>query len=172
MTTLITDARYNGRYSSSCEPKHTLLLFKGFYWVIWSHGQGEQLLIYRNVLDGGQQAPLPPSGPPWPFSFHLYTFYFHLFCFVSLAPPSPPDFRSSVSQLGSLLLSSRVTFRGWRSLATSSQTAESASYRCSPSGIRPTTWCRGPEIFWFRVGSKAYSIVHTLFLVHNHALEM
>lgn len=53
VTTLITDARYSGRYSSSCEPKHTLLLFKGFYWVIWSHGQGEQSLIYRNVLNGG-----------------------------------------------------------------------------------------------------------------------
>lgn len=56
-------ARYSGRYSSSCEPKHTLLLFRDFYQVIWSQGQ-EHWLIYRKVLDGGQHVPLPPSGPP------------------------------------------------------------------------------------------------------------
>lgn len=166
-------AHYSCLYSSSCEPKYTLLLFRGFYQVIWSQGEGEQWLIYRKVLGGGQYAPLLPSGSP---CHVLSTFILStstcLFCFVSLAPPSPPDSHSSVSQLGSVLLPSCVMRRGWRSLAVSSQTAESASYLYSPSGIPHTTWRRGREIFWFQVGSKAYSILHTLFLVRNHALAM
>ena len=128
VTTLIIDARYSGRYSSSCEPKHTLLLFKGFYWVIWSHGQGEQSLIYRNVLDGGQHAPLPRAVLSPPLYFLLP---FVLICFSSPALTSRLLLlclsAGFPAPIGTLLLSSRVTLRGWCSLDVSSQTAESAS---------------------------------------------
>lgn len=81
-------AHYSCLYSSSCEPKYTLLLFRGFYQVIWSQGEGEQWLIYRKVLDGGQHAPLLPSGPPCHVLSPPLYFLLPFVCFFSPALPS------------------------------------------------------------------------------------
>lgn len=134
-------ARYSWLYSSSCEPKHTLLLFRGLCQVIWSHEkENNGLFIGRSSVVGNMRHYSHRVRHAM-FSLHLYIFYFHLFvllCFFS--PALPSRLPLLCLSAGFRLLPSCVMRRGWRSLAVSSQTAESSSYLYSPSGIPHTTW--------------------------------
>lgn len=84
-------ARYSWLYSSSCEPKHTFLLFRGLCQVIWSHEkENNGLFIGRSSVVGNMHHYSHRVRHAM-FSLHLYIFYFHLFvwlCFFSPAKES------------------------------------------------------------------------------------